>query len=157
MGKTEFKFEDLGKSSVSEIQRFIEINGLQIPSQSQKKPKKIDLINFIKANLSEKEFNRKFFEFKKQTRISEALKISIERLKVFWGPPLNCEGIIKMQEKNGNVIINVSVKNDKIQHEDCHWIYHRNNFCEHLLAFFLALAKKDEEKTINYLERYSQI
>ena len=153
MGKTDFNYDDLEDLSISEIKEFLDDINL-IDDDILKKSKKSFFIEYIKENLYEKKFKNFFFEFKKSLRLSEARKIPIEIKDLKWGPPLNCLCEIKITENNVTKEYQIIIKNDKILHENCHWIYHRQNFCGHIIALVLFLSKMNYQKTFDFLKSY---
>ena len=154
MGKIEFKYEDLEDLSIKEILTFISQSNLKISEKEQIKPRKNNLIESIKNQLSIGEFNKIFFKFKKNYRISEAKKIPVEIVNVEWGPPLNCQARLSVIKQEEEEIINIFIENNQIKHTDCHWVYHRLNLCSHLIALFLKLSEKNPLNTLEYLKRF---
>ena len=155
MGKTEFEFKDLEDLSVKEILNFISGTKIMISDNERTKPVKKKLIDLIKDQLEIDEFSKIIFNFKKNSRISEARKISVDIIKLDWGPPLNCYARLrsnKQDEDNLEIIID----NNQIKHSNCHWVYHRKNLCSHLIAFFLDLSNRNLPKTLEYLKEYSK-
>jgi len=154
MGKTEFNYEDLEDLSIKEILNFISLANIKISEEEQIKPRKNHLIESIKNQISIEEFNKSFFNFKKNNRISEAKKIPVEVVNLEWGPPLNCHAKLRIIEQNKEVILPIFIENNQIKHSNCHWVYHRQNFCSHLIALFLNLSSRNLSKTLEYLKGY---
>jgi len=152
MGKIEFNFEDLEELSVKEILYFISVSKIKSVDNEKGKLMKNKLINLIKDQLDIEEFSKKFFNFKKNSRISEAKKIPVDIINVDWGPPLNCYARLrtKNQEKEEN--FDIIIENNQIKHDNCHWVYHRFNFCSHLIAVFSKLSNKNLPKTYEFLK-----
>ncbi|MFX0021805.1 MAG: hypothetical protein ACFE9S_05730 [Candidatus Hermodarchaeota archaeon] len=154
MGKTQFDYNDLEDLSIKELLTFISQLNIKISEEEQIKPKKSKLITLIKNQRGIEEFSKAFFEFKKNFRIAEAKKIPIEITNIEWGPPLNCQARLKIFENEKEEIVNIIVKNNQINHSNCHWVYHRQNFCGHLIALFLNLSNKNPIKIIEFLKSY---
>ena len=154
MGKTEFNYEDLEDLSIKEILNFISLANIKISEEEQIKPRKNHLIESIKNQISIEEFNKSLFNFKKNNRISEAKKIPVEVVNLEWGPPLNCHAKLRIIEQNKEVILPIFIENNQIKHSNCHWVYHRQNFCSHLIALFLNLSSRNLSKTLEYLKGY---
>ncbi len=155
MGKTKFNFEDLEDISAKEIIKFISGTKIKITENEKLKPVKKKLIDLIKDELDIVEFSKMFFNFKKNSRILEAKKIPVDIIKVEWGPPVNCYARFRMNEQDEKDL-DVIIENNQIKHNNCHWVYHRSNFCSHLIAFFLHLSNRNLPKTLEYLKEYSK-
>jgi len=156
MGKIEFNFEDLEDLSLKEILNFISGSKIKISENEKIKPVKKKLIDLIKDQLDVEEFSKMFFNFKKNYRILEAKKIPIDILKVDWGPPLNCHARLRISKQEEKENLDIIIENNQIKHSNCHWGYHRLNFCSHLIALFLSLSNKNLLKTYEYLKIYSK-
>jgi len=154
MGKIDFKYEDLEDLSIKEILSFISQENLKISEKDKIKPRKNQLIQLINNQLSLDEFNKIFFKFKKNYRISEAKKIPVEIINIEWGPPLNCHATLIVIKQDEEEIINIFIENNQINHTNCHWVYHRLNFCSHLIALFLKLSEKSPSNTLEYLKSF---
>ena len=88
MVKTEFNYDNLKDISISDMKKFLDENNL-LTKDLENKSKKGLFIEYIKNNLNEIEFSKKFFEFKKKNRLSEASEAPIKIKNLKWGPPLN--------------------------------------------------------------------
>jgi len=156
MGKIEFNFEDLEDLSVKEILNFISGSKIKILENEKVKPVKKKLIDLIKDQLDIEEFSKIFFNFKKNSRFLEAKKIPVDIVKVDWGPPLNCHARLRISKQEEEENLEIIIENNQIRHSNCHWVYHRQNFCSHLIALFLNLSGKNLTKTLEYLKRHSK-
>jgi len=154
MGKTQFNYDDLEDLSIKEIKIFISLSNIINTGIEQTKPSKSNLIELIKSELNIEEFNKKFFEFKKNIRISDAKQIPVDLIRIIWGPPLNCLAELKVIKQTEEEVLDLAIENDQIKHTNCHWVYHRLNFCGHLIALFLALSNRNTPKTLEYLKRF---
>ncbi|MFW9971928.1 MAG: hypothetical protein ACFFDF_17195 [Candidatus Odinarchaeota archaeon] len=154
MGKTQFDYEDLEDLSIKDILTFISQSNIRISEKEQIKPKKNKLIELIKNQLNNQKFNKIFFEFKKNSRISEAKKILIDIDNLVWGPPLSCHAKLRVMKEKQEESIDLVIEKNQIKHSNCHWVYHRQNFCSHLIALFLNLSSKNLSKTFEYLKNY---
>jgi hypothetical protein len=154
MGKTQFNYKDLEELSIKDILSFVSQSNLKISEEEKIKSRKILLIELIKSQLNIEEFNNKFFVFKKNIRISEAKEIPVDMLNVEWGPPLNCHANLKVHKHEKEQVIDILIENNQIIHNDCHWVYHRQNFCSHLIALFLTLSVINSLKTLEYLKGF---
>ena len=97
-----------------------------------------------------------FFYFNKNSRILEAKKIPVDIVKVDWGPPLNCYARLRINKQEEEENLDLIIENNQIKHSNCHWVYHRSNFCSHLIALFLNLSSRNLPKTLEHLKRYSK-
>ena len=157
MGKTQFNYEDLEDLSIKEILTFISEYNLKMFEKEQIKTGKNLLIDLIKNQLSLEEFNKDFFHFKKNIRILEAKKTPIDILNLEWGPPLKCHARLKISKQEEEEILDIFIQDNQIKHTNCHWVYHRQNFCNHLITLFLKLSSKNLQKTLEFLKKYSKI
>ncbi len=156
MGKTEFNFEDLEDLTVKEILNFISESKIKISEDEKVKPVKKKLIALIKDQSDIEEFSKMLFNFKKNSRFLEAKKISVDIIKVGWGPPLNCYARLRVSNQGEEENLEIIIENNQIKHSNCHWVYHRLNFCSHLIALFLKLSNTNLSKTYEYLKMYSK-
>lgn len=148
--REKYTIDQIKTKEVYEIRAFMREKGIPDPDPANNRPNKTVLFDTILESCSEADFTREYFEFlvRQEIQAAKQCKVVLENLE--WDP-LSCRAVIQNSEPNGPPEYTITIKDAKIGHEECHWKYHQDRWCIHIMALFLKLQEEDQEAIIRYL------
>ncbi len=145
--------ERLKRETTDDLREFMKSEGIQDPDPEASRPRKAKLIQAMLKGMTREKLAETYFRHTIEGRFEFAREIPADIINVVWGPPLSCEASVLAPFEGEPKDFKISIKRDAIQHPDCHWNYHRDIFCTHLLSLFLELGEQDQDQTLAYLGR----
>lgn len=146
--------DDMKELGIPEIVDFVKLNNIPIPLEGTRHFRKENLLNALKERLSMEEFDKLYRPYRAKFLIKQAKKVKITFENIQFEPDLKCRAFLEYPDRKQIFTITIMVMNGKIAHSDCEWVNNHQVFCFHLFALFMELAKRNQEKTMEFLQLY---